>query len=103
MEFSSTGEHVHIAKETTIWFFFYILEHSLPVYSTDTSCTGYSTVVHEQTLNSAPIAFCCAFLLCLPSPLDCDILESNDYVTLLFAYSAKETLLEIWLASLKIL
>lgn len=45
----------------------------------------------------------CFFLICLPSLLDYDILESKNHISLFFAYSAPETLLEIWLTSLKVL
>lgn len=96
------GEHFCVPKKTAHLVSSCILGHSFPVYTTD-SCSGCCTIIREQTLNSAPIAFCCAFLMCLPSSLDYDVFESKDYFSLLFAYPASETLLEIWLASLKVL
>lgn len=42
------------------------------------------------------------FFMCLPSPLDYAILESKDHF-FVFAYTASKALLELWLASLKVL
>lgn len=64
MEFSSGGERCHVSKETAhLTFLLHLGTLLIWLLTTDSSCPGCYTVVHEQTLTLTPIAFCCAFLM----------------------------------------
>lgn len=103
MELSSIGERFHVPKETAHLVFLLHLGTLLPCLFHWFLLAQWLYCCTWTDSYSSPVAFCCALLMCLPSSIDHDILESKDHVSFLFAYSTSETLLEIWLTSLKVL
>lgn len=97
--FKFTGVLLRFPRRPLIWFSFYILEHSSVCFTNIFALVV--VLLYVSGLNSAPIAFCCALLMCLPCSLDYYLWEQRLFF-LNSTYPVSKALLEIWLASLEV-